>query len=192
MISVTKLTDFEDRAMLQINPPSCLCASERKISKMVRYRAAKMGFRGADLDDAQQEVLLKLMAFRYREEFTCESAAVAALINFINLYLLTAKRGQQRYQRSLGHVKKSIASGYYRVAESDETNNVEDTHRAQDVQDVLARLSSEDRELCHALVVGESIHAIADRLGCGWHTVKRRIDRLREYFTEMGMDGYVQ
>jgi len=51
-------------------------------------------------------------------------------------------------------------------------------------------LAPEDRDLCRALADGESIDAIARRLGCGWHTVKRRVDRVRERFAQMGLDEY--
>jgi transposase len=54
---------------------------------------------------------------------------------------------------------------------------------------VLAGLPPEDRDLCLLLADGISIDAIAGRIGCGWHTVRRRIERLRAEFERMGFDG---
>jgi RNA polymerase sigma factor (sigma-70 family) len=173
-----------------MNLQNCSCIQDRRLSNLVLKCALRMGFRGVELEDVQQDVLLKLIDFKYGEDFTDQSAMTAALINFINLSLLTAKRNQQRYQRCIERMKDSIKAGCSRVEKMERANDLEHVYRNQDIQKILSELSSDDRALCQALTDGESIHTIANRLGCGWHTVNRRINRLREHFMEMGMDGY--
>ena len=159
---------------------------------LMRRRAARLGLCGADLDDVQQEVALRMAAFQLHEGFDNEDAAFAALVNFSNLYLQTAKRNQQRYYKSLDRIKRSMESrGCDSEGESD-PNDLERIDRDQDIQTTLSTLSLDDKELCQALMAGESIDSIAQRLKCGWHTVGRRIRRLRSYFREMGLDGYVR
>jgi transposase len=58
-----------------------------------------------------------------------------------------------------------------------------------DTRSVLKHLAPEDHEFCLRLADGMSIDAIAAQLGCGWHTVRRRIDRLRAEFERQGFDG---
>lgn len=59
---------------------------------------------------------------------------------------------------------------------------------AQEVRDVVAALSADERVVCAGLAAGQSISRIAHQLQCTWHTVRRIIDRLREHFIAIGLE----
>lgn len=173
-----------------MNPSDGGCSIERWKSDLVRARAVRLGFRGADLNDVQQEVLLEVMGFQFQPTRANGATEATALTALIDRRLCMARRRQHRYQRRLEQI-------YTRAnADGSSSGMVEVSHETQidrnlDVQTILAKLEPEDRSLCEMLSAGQSIEAIADQLGCGWHTVKRRIDRLRQFFEEAGLDSCV-
>ena len=60
-----------------------------------------------------------------------------------------------------------------------------------DVRTALVRLSEDERLVCEALSHGYSIQEVAERMGCDWHTVNRRVARIREQFIQWGLDGWL-
>ena len=169
-----------------MNPPNRKYTIDRWKLDLVRARAVRLGFRGADLADVQQEVLLEVMSFQFQPARATESTVLIALID---RRLCMARRRQHRYQRHLKRIQKQMEVESC-CSDAVETGHAEQINRNCDVQEIVARLEPKDQELCRMLSAGESIEAIASQLECGWHTVKRRIDRLREVIEEMGMDGY--
>ena len=169
-----------------MNPPNRKYTIDRWKLDLVRARAVRLGFRGADLADVQQEVLLEVMSFQFQPARATESTVLIALID---RRLCMARRRQHRYQRHLKRIQKQMEVESC-CSDAVEPGHAEKINRNCDVQQVVARLEPKDQELCRMLSAGESIETIANQLDCGWHTVKRRIDRLREVFEEMGVDGY--
>jgi DNA-directed RNA polymerase specialized sigma24 family protein len=152
---------------------------------LIRARAVRRGFRGADLSDVQQEVLLQVLGFRFQpERGATEATALTALID---RRLSMARRRQRRYER---HLER--AETFTDASEAARSSRQEEISRSLDLQSVVGSLAPEYQELCRMLSAGHSAGAIAHQLGCGWHTVKRRNERLRDIFVEMGMDGYLR
>lgn len=140
------------------------------------------------MDDAQQEIAIEVMAFRFRPEKSNGASEATAVTAVIDRRLSMIRRRQRRYrQRFEARDHPLMASG----AEEDpaEPPTVARFDLLADIRAILARLRPEDRELCLRLADGMSIDAIAAQLGCGWHTVRRRIDRLRAEFERQGFDG---
>lgn len=154
--------------------------------KLVRARAIRMGFRGADLSDVLQEVVLEILGFRFEPARANGATEATALTALIDRRLNMARRREYRYQRHIERIQMWMNS-----VDTGELDREEQINRSMDVQCILARLEPEDQELCRMLSAGQSIEVIADQFGCGWHTVKRRVDRLRNIFVENGMDGYM-
>lgn len=173
-----------------MHPQNCSRTIDRWKLDLVRARAFRLGFRGADLDDAQQEVLLEVIAFQFRPERANGAHEATALVALIDRRLCMAKRRQRRYQQCLDRVQQWIDADNS-TAEAEQTDYEEQISRRLDVQELVATLAPEDQALCRALADGESVEAIANRLQCSWHTVKRQVDRLRTLLVEIGMDGYV-
>ncbi len=150
---------------------------------LIRARAFRRGFRGAELDDVQQEIAIEAMTFEFRPDRANGATETTALTAMIDRRLAMARRRERRYQRRLDHVRESVPRGPFTEPSCEGR-----MASVLDVRAAVASLGPVDREICWALADGESIDAIARRLGCGWHTVKRRVDCLRERFCQMGLD----
>lgn len=173
-----------------MDPQNCSRTIDRWKLDLVRARAFRLGFRGADLDDAQQDVLLEVIAFQFQPERANGAREATALVALIDRRLCMAKRRQRRYQQRLDRVQQWSDTDNS-TADTDQTDYEDRISCRLDVQDLVATLAPEDQALCRALAGGESVEAIANRLQCSWHTVKRQVDRLRKLLVEMGMDSYV-
>ena len=174
-----------------MNRQSCNSTIERWKLDLVRARAYRFGFRGADLDDAQQDVLLEVIAFKFQLERSNGANEATALVSLIDRRLCMVKRRQRRYQQHFDRFQQS-SDPKESAAETGLRNHEDRISRHLDLQKVIASLASKDRLLCDALAAGASIDSIASRLHCSWHTVKRRIDNLRKAFAEKEIDGYVE
>ncbi len=155
-------------------------------SELIRARAVRHGFRGADLEDVQQEIAIEALTFDFRHDQANGATEATALTALIDRRLAMARRRERRYQRRVDQLRGFGGPPAEPAAPSDE----ERVASVLDVQMAVDGLAPEDRDLCRALADGESIDAIARRLGCGWHTVKRRVDCVRERFAQMGLDEY--
>ena len=61
-----------------------------------------------------------------------------------------------------------------------------------DVQDVVAGLDERCQTVCALLSQGLSRSQIAEQMQCGWHTVDRLIDTIRERLEEAEVDAWLQ
>lgn len=57
----------------------------------------------------------------------------------------------------------------------------------QEVRRLVGELTPLQRDICLALMDGQSIHQIAQRAGRAWNTIEREISRIRCAFIERGM-----
>jgi RNA polymerase sigma factor (sigma-70 family) len=169
----------------------CPTTIDRWKLDLVRTRAFRLGFRGADLDDVQQDVLIEVLMFQFHPERANGANETTALISLIDRRLLMARRQRQRYQQRLSRIQQ-WTNPEDAAIDAEQSNHEERTARRMDVRELLTALTPEDKALCDALADGESIDSIAHRLQCSWHTVKRRIEHLRQLLVEMGVDSYVR
>ena len=68
----------------------------------------------------------------------------------------------------------------------DETYDEVDTERRLDVQTVVGMLDDRQRRVCRMLSQGLAMSAIAQQLGCSWHTVQRIVRDIRRQFEAHG------
>ena len=161
---------------------------ERWKLELIRARAFRRGLRDGELDDALQEIAIEVMSFRFQPERSNGASEVTAVMAVIDRRLSMIRRRQRRYrQRFEVRDHALMASGAKEEPAEPPTDSRFDL--LADIRAILARLLPEDRELCLRLADGMSIDAIAAQRGCGWHTVRRRIDRLRAEFERQGFDG---
>jgi DNA-binding NarL/FixJ family response regulator len=160
---------------------------ERWKMNLVRARAYQKSFRGSDLEDVQQEILIEILAFQFCADRSQGATEATALVALIDRRLCMARRREQRQQRRL-------EQAYFRQRTEDpvEMPPAKDLDRVFDLQKVVSSLNPTEQELCRSLAAGESIDAIASRLNCGWHTVKRQVERIKQIFVAAGIDGYVR
>jgi len=145
-------------------------------------RAKQMGFRGSNLDDVQQEIILKAMRFRFDAAKSNGAMESTAFIAVIDNYLKEMIRSETRYRLHLEQMRATLKESY------DPTPT---DHKFLDIQGAIAVLSPREQDVCNLLGLGYSIHEIAKMRVWGWHTVERLIDNIREKFEEAGIRGWV-
>lgn len=151
--------------------------------ELIVERARKLGFRRDELEDVQQELILDVIAFEYDESRSNGATERTALTSLIDHRLKTLRRSQRRYQDHIEQVEP--------LPEADERQDIEHQQRRIDVEDAVAGLPEEDQELCRDLAEGRSITEIANKSGCGWHTVKRRVNQIRDHFEMHELDEWI-
>ncbi len=149
--------------------------------ELIVARARRMGFRRDEINDAQQGMILDVVAFRFdaaKSNGAKESTVLQALIDN---QLKKMCRTTARYRARLERLKEEP------LPES----ACPDQARGLDIQAAVASLSEPERAVCRALGEGCSKEEIARRLDCGWHKVDRLVRRIREHFEELGLDAYL-
>lgn len=145
--------------------------------RLIRQRARRQGFRGPELDDAQQVVVLSLLDFTFdqtRSNGACEATVVTAVVD---RQLAMIRRGETRARRRVDELKESFQEYCDDVGPA----------LSIDVERVVESLSATDQRICRGLSVGQSISQLAQQLGMNWHTVKARIDAIRRRFERQGL-----
>jgi RNA polymerase sigma factor (sigma-70 family) len=160
-------------------------------TELIVKRGRRMGFMDTDLDDAIQEIAPHIINFRFDPARSNGASLRTVLIAVIDRRLLAIRRREARYAKCLGRAR--VASGMSAGHEDQRPEpGYEDTVPMElDVRTALARLSEDERLVCEALSHGCSIQEVADRLGCDWHSVNRRVTRIREQFIRWGLDGWL-
>jgi len=152
--------------------------------QLIARRARRKGFLGADLEDAQQEIILDVMAFQFDPEKSNGATEVTALTALIDRRLSTLRRTRQRYEKRFARPadEEALLNG----------NQYEDQGQLViDVRGVLEDLSPSERLLCRALADGQSIRQIAKQRGCSWHTVQRQVANIRATFEAQGLSYWL-
>jgi RNA polymerase sigma factor (sigma-70 family) len=153
---------------------------------LIRQRAKQHHVRQQDLPDVEQEVVLTLLALDYDEENEAGASERTFLIEVIDRRLHALLRKERRYR---GRVGEEGEGGLPERSEPDA--RLQQTDVVDDVQQVLAAFDATDRSICTLLSDGASVRAIAEQLSLGWHTVRRRIQSIREQLQNRGLDGWL-
>jgi DNA-directed RNA polymerase specialized sigma24 family protein len=145
--------------------------------RLVTNRASRRGYRGADLDEVIQRILIELLDFEFCEQRSNGATEATAITALVDRQLAYYWRGESRYRR---HVDAA-------TAKTEPTIDYRDTFdEAMDVRDAIDELPEFTRRVCEALSNGLSISETAKRLGVSWHTVGKQVEFLREHFGRLG------
>ncbi len=144
--------------------------------KLALRRARRMGFREDQLDDVIQELVIILMDIEYDVQRANGASEKTMLTSVIDLQLYKMRRSN--YRREC--LEQSVALS------GDETYDNADLERRADVQAVVAKMDDQQRHVCELLSQGCSKSVIAEKLGCGWETVERIVNDIRNQFEEQG------
>jgi hypothetical protein len=158
---------------------------------LARSRIAAMGFPRYRWNELLQRLACELLDFRYdaaRPEGAKESTAVCALINN---QLVSVHRDDARERARTVPLADVLPDPDSEDEAPKEFCVVDDNERVIDVRDAIASLPEPEQAVCHGLLAGESPNEIARRLGCSWHTVRRRMDHIRRRFEELGLGDWV-
>ena len=151
---------------------------ERWKVRLIRQRARRKGFRGFDLDDAQQQVALALLDFQFdeaRSNGATEATAITAVVDR-QLAMLRRNEGREKHRRE-------IASERY-----EQYYDMSETERSLDVENAVGSLSELDQKVCRGLSEGNSLNRLAKSLGLSWHAIRARVEAIRQHFEQLGLE----
>lgn len=152
---------------------------------IVRDRARRRGFNGDAINDALQDAVPVLLAFRYepgRSNGATERTAVTALVD---RRLSFIQRGHARWIRR--------QERYATLLEKDGCTSAAMPNIAapaalhMDVQAALARLTPREQAVCVALARGETCSGIARKLAISRSSLEGMIRQIRGQFKAAGL-----
>jgi len=165
-----------------------VCGNHREVEpwklRLVERRARRFGFRGAELDDARQEVLLDVLAFRYDSAKANGAGEQAALQRVIDRRLQAIRRARVRRQSRVSSWDAAFGGPDAEPAAPEDNSR----ELALDVRNAVAALSPEDRELVAAVAEGQSLRQLAIAGGTSRRKLQAQLERIRRHFAACGLD----
>ncbi len=154
-------------------------------NNLIIARAKRMGLRGHEVLEAQQEIALHVAAFQHQPERSNGASEATALTAVIDRRLKMLRRAGARYQR------RQQRAHLLRVRPSDHRQDLDRHLLAVDVRDAIAGLPPTEQLVCQLLGQGATIASIARTLCCSWHSAQRIIENIRTQFRGKGLDGWI-
>ena len=152
---------------------------------LIRIRARRLGFRRHDLEDAQQEVALHVLSFRYQQSKSNGASEATALTALADRQLKALLRRRGRYEHHLERLRRERAAAAARNGHRQRMELI------VDVRDAVSRLTTIEQAVCRGLAHGHSISRIASDLNRAWHTVRRIVARIRNHFEAIGLSAWL-
>lgn len=157
--------------------------------QLIVERAKRKGFREHEIEDAQQEVVLELLGFRFDPEKSngaTERTVITALIDKKLTFIL---RGQTRRQKFHQRYKDTFGlSGEREQLDWSQNDKERKIDLREDMKVFLGRLDSVEQSICTGLA-GELTRAqIADELGISRYRIDVIIDDIAEQMRVEGFD----
>ena len=162
---------------------------DEKLS-LIKSRARLMGFRGHDLEDAVQEVMLAVLEFQYDPEMPDGGTETTALTTVIDRRLKLLKRSQRRYAGLIDRATQQLAVDHKGLDDGPiiDDHSAENLVESAEVASALDGLDAETLQVAVLLMEGETQNAIADQLGMGWQRVARLTGLIRERLEAAGLN----
>jgi hypothetical protein len=158
--------------------------SQKSINKWIASRARRMGFRGHDIEDVQQQILMVLMDFEFDPEKSNGGSYRTAVTAVIDRQLRCIRRSRLRYaDRVTG--SENIPSDV--IDTSHGVNAARHVSVLEDLAIARSHLSPTAQQICDALSDGRSINEIAQQMELSWHTIRKHVDAIRECFAALGL-----
>jgi DNA-directed RNA polymerase specialized sigma24 family protein len=156
------------------------CVEQWKADLIAR-RAAAYGFQENDILDIQQDIVLKVMNFRYdpiKSNGAQESTVLQVLIdNELKMRLRSEKRRNNTLQTMRWITELVPAPSKCQLA--------------VDIHNALTCLSRIQRQICLALSEGRSIREIALKLHVDPSTIRRHMRRIGSHFQAIDLDQWI-
>jgi len=160
-----------------------------KVQLMIR-RARRLGFRPDEIDDALQELVLDVLAFRFEPGKSNGATEATALTAVIDKRLRTIRRAWRRYQKYVAALRRERGVDEGRDLWPEPAEDAT-AILILDVREAIAMLSAKERRLCRALLAGQTLADVARRTGCDWHVPARVLAHVRRQFQALGLEGWV-
>jgi RNA polymerase sigma factor (sigma-70 family) len=153
---------------------------------LIVSRAKRLGFQRQDLEDAQQSIVLELLAFQFDPSKANGATESTAVTSVIDHQLLNLRRRRNRYARRVTECDNDFADD--NAVASAWQDGLRIAVRS-DLDTATSRLTPIARQICELLADGLSLNEIATALGVGWHTVNRHLQHIRQCFEQLGLDA---
>jgi RNA polymerase sigma factor (sigma-70 family) len=165
---------------------------EAEVPRLIVRRARRMRITSDEIDDLQQKIVPKLIAFQYDASRSNGASLTTALIGVIDNQLKAYLRSKRRYKDRIEQMRAdSLAASRNRPMRPQHVAETEPMDRKMDIDSVVATLSQRDQAICEGLREGRTKKAIADQVGCGRDTVARVIARIGEAFEKAGLRVWI-
>jgi len=157
---------------------------------LIVTRAKCHGFHDHEIDDAIQEVVLDVLAFRYdpaQSNGATESTALTTVIdNRLRMIRRAELRHHKRIERFKLHHGVDESRDRYPQPTEDKTAPL-----IVDVREAIAKLPPKQQQLCKTLMTGETLADVARRKGGDWHVAARMLAHVRRHFIDAGLKEYL-
>ena len=181
--------------------------ARRLITIKAKQLIRKSGFRDADRDDLEQELVLHLL--KQADRFDPRRAGIRTFIDrVVDARVAEILRHRHRQKRAPGYTAQSLdanaaddlAGGSFiseSITEADQRRRLgqssceaqEHQDNTMDVADAVAQLSPELRALCQHLMGGTSA-SVARDLGISRRQVRKGVERIREHFESLDLGDF--
>ncbi len=128
-----------------------------------------------------QELAIVVFDFRFEPAKAGEACEETILCRALDNRIRMLARAHGRYQALQERLMQMPQTEEY---EQTPGQGLEDA----EVRRLVAGLTPLQREICRALMDGQSVYAIARRSGRHYSTVRRNVERIREAFADAGLD----
>lgn len=155
-------------------------------AELIVARARRKGFSGDRVMDAQQEVILDVLAFEYDPDNEAGATEETALTALIDRKLCFVLRGEIRARKREELVIERSRSGHYHNGEELPVSLADNCLSRLAVSDLMSSFDEMKQELCNLLVANCSRGEIAEQLGVSERTVRNMIASIRERFERAG------
>ena len=148
------------------------------IARMMSFRVPQDAW-----EDTMQELAIVILEFRFDPDKAHAASERTILCRALDNRIRMLARGNARRLAMLDRLGRM-------------TQSVEDTHTPDDiaaeaeVRQLVAGLTPQQREICRALMNGESVYRLARRTGKHYETVCRHVRRIRQTFADRGIDSW--
>ena len=153
--------------------------------ELIERRARRLGFKDHEIPDLEQEIVLELLEFRFKEGPASESTLVTRIID---LQLFKILRSRKRDLRRANYEKAPVElltdRSYFSMSEVTRTN------LRLDIEAAMAGLSPEEEKICKALRRGENQASIARTLGKSRSRICEMVQGLRARLQRWGLGGF--
>jgi DNA-binding CsgD family transcriptional regulator len=158
--------------------------NQKTITKWIASRARRMGFRGHDIEDVQQQILMVLIAFQFDPEKSNGASNRTVITAVIDRQLRCILRSRLRYANRITgseNIPSEVIDTSYGI------NTARHISMLEDLAIARSHLSPTAQQICDALADGQSINEIAQQLELSWHTIRKHVDAIRECFSSLGL-----
>ena len=157
--------------------------------KLVVARAQRKNFRKDELEDVQQEIVPVILKFRYDVAKSNGASEKTALTALIDHQLAQIQRSNARQQKNNNKFRQE----WGQKEEDLIRNRIRDARYPSlalklDLQEALARLTTQEQEICRRLSHGENRFSITKALGLGRYETDQLFEHIRDHFKSCGLD----